>query len=211
MSIEALLGFFGRAGITAIVVVLASVIAEASGPVIGALAASLPVSAGPTYVFLALAHNTSFVSASALGSFAANAATIVFLATYARITIGRTRLAALIPAILAWLLMALLIQSIPWASWSALVLNAGIAVFGRTLGELIAERLACPFPSSRIAGTRPRPCYSSGATLAARSPSIVQSTTRATYASRSPNGNAGKVRTAATAPCTAVHSSVVMA
>lgn len=130
MSIEALLGFFGRAGITAIVVVLASVIAEASGPVIGALAASLPVSAGPTYVFLALSHSASFVSASALGSFAANAATIVFLATYARMTIGRTRLAALIPAILAWLMMALLIQSIPWASWSALALNAGFFVGG---------------------------------------------------------------------------------
>jgi len=119
MSIEALLGFFGRAGITAIVVVLASVIAEASGPVIGALAASLPVSAGPTYVFLALAHNTSFVSASALGSFAANAATIVFFATYARITIGRTRLAALIPAILAWLLPLGHFASVLWLirSW----------------------------------------------------------------------------------------------
>ena len=67
MGIDALFGFFGRAAATALVVVLASVIAEAAGPVLGALAASLPVSAGPTYVFLALTHDTSFVSASAVG------------------------------------------------------------------------------------------------------------------------------------------------
>lgn len=130
MSVDALLSFFGRAGITALVVVLASVIAEASGPVIGALAASLPVSAGPTYVFLALTHDPSFISTSALGSFAANAATMVFLATYARIAIGRTRLSALLPAVLVWLLMALLIQSIQWAPLSALALNAGAFLGG---------------------------------------------------------------------------------
>lgn len=89
MSVDGLFGFFGRAAVTAIVAALVSVIVEAAGPVIGALAASLPVSAGPTYVFLSLTHDASFVSASALGSFAANAATIVFLATYALIAIGR--------------------------------------------------------------------------------------------------------------------------
>lgn len=130
MSVDALLGFFGRAAITAVVVVLASVIAEASGPVIGALVASLPVSAGPTYVFLALTHNASFVAASALGSFAANAATIVFLATYARMAIGRTRLPALLPAVLVWLLAAPLIQSVRWTSLPALALNAGAFVGG---------------------------------------------------------------------------------
>ena len=84
MNVEAVFGFLGRATITAIVVVLASVIAEAAGPVLGALAASLPVSAGPTYVFLALTHDASFVSVSALGSFAANAATIAELSATPR-------------------------------------------------------------------------------------------------------------------------------
>ena len=130
MSVDALLGFFGRAATTAFVVVLASVIAEAAGPVIGALAASLPVSAGPTYVFLALTHDPAFVSTSALGSFAANAATVVFLATYARIAVGRTSLSALLPAVLVWLLMALLIQSIRWTPLSALTLNAGAFLGG---------------------------------------------------------------------------------
>ena len=43
-----------RMAITAAFVVSASVITERSGPVIGALVATLPISAGPSYVFLAL-------------------------------------------------------------------------------------------------------------------------------------------------------------
>ncbi len=39
--------------VAAAFVVSASVITERSGPVIGALVATLPISAGPSYVFLA--------------------------------------------------------------------------------------------------------------------------------------------------------------
>ena len=46
-----------RMAITAAFVVSASVITEKSGPVIGALVATLPISAGPSYVFLALDHD----------------------------------------------------------------------------------------------------------------------------------------------------------
>ena len=129
MSVDPALSFLGRAAVTAGVVVLASVIAEAAGPVIGALAASLPVSAGPTYVFLALTRDASFVSASALGSFAANAATVVFLATYARIEIGRPRLAALAPAVLIWLVGGVA-HPVQWTPLSALALNAAVFVGG---------------------------------------------------------------------------------
>ena len=40
-----------RMAVTAAFVVSASVITERSGPVIGALVATLPISAGPSYVF----------------------------------------------------------------------------------------------------------------------------------------------------------------
>jgi hypothetical protein len=130
MNFAALPGFLGRATITAIVVVLASVIAEVAGPVLGGLAASLPVSGGPTYIFLALTHDASFVSASALSSFAANAATIAFLAAYARLAPGRSRLAALIPPIISWLILAMLIRGIQWTAVTAAILNAGVLVGG---------------------------------------------------------------------------------
>ena len=136
-STDFLIGFLGRATITAAVVVLASVVAETAGPVLGALAASLPVSAGPTYVFLALTHGTSFVSASALGSFAGNAATMAFLTTYSRIARGRSRLAPLLVALLIWLIAASAIQSVRWTASSALALN--ICVFA--VGVLATRRL----------------------------------------------------------------------
>ena len=54
--------------ITAAFVVTASVITERSGPVIGALVATLPISAGPSYVFLALDHDAAFIAEGALAS-----------------------------------------------------------------------------------------------------------------------------------------------
>jgi hypothetical protein len=45
-----------RMAVTAAFVVTASIVTERSGPVIGALVATLPVSTGPAYIFLALDH-----------------------------------------------------------------------------------------------------------------------------------------------------------
>ena len=71
-----------RALATALLVVSASAVAETLGPFWGALIASFPVSTGPAYVFLAMRHGMDFVAASALSSFAANAANGLFLIAY---------------------------------------------------------------------------------------------------------------------------------
>ena len=60
-----------RMAVAAIFVVTASVVTERSGPVIGALIATLPISAGPAYVFLALDHDAAFIAEGALASLAA--------------------------------------------------------------------------------------------------------------------------------------------
>src|SRR5437763_839366 len=65
-----------RMAITAAFVVTASFITERSGPVIGALVATLPISAGPSYVFLAIDHDAAFIAQGALASLPINAATI---------------------------------------------------------------------------------------------------------------------------------------
>ena len=65
-----------RMAITAAFVVTASIVTERSGPVIGALIATLPISAGPSYVFLALDHDAAFIAEGALASLPINAATI---------------------------------------------------------------------------------------------------------------------------------------
>src|SRR5580692_10559735 len=71
-----------RMAVTAGFVVSASFIAEPSGPVIGALIATLPISAGPSYVFLAIDHDAAFIAESALASFPINAVTMFFCLSY---------------------------------------------------------------------------------------------------------------------------------
>jgi hypothetical protein len=108
---------------TALVVLLASALAEAFGPFWGALIASLPVSAGPAYVFLAMQHDGDFVAASALSSFAANAATGLFLIVYARSARRLALWQALGAAVATWLAASLLIHQIAWTPATAILLN----------------------------------------------------------------------------------------
>lgn len=68
--------------ITATIVVSASLIAERTGPLVAAMVATLPVSAGPVYVFLALEHGDPFIAEAALGSMGANVATMAFSLAY---------------------------------------------------------------------------------------------------------------------------------
>src|SRR4051795_12999034 len=71
-----------RMMVAAAFVVTASIITERSGPVIGALVATLPVSAGPSYVFLALDHDAAFIAQGALSTLPIHAATIFLGLTY---------------------------------------------------------------------------------------------------------------------------------
>ena len=127
-----------RAITTALLVLSASVAAEIAGPFWGALIASLPVSAGPAYVFLAMQHNVDFVATSAHGSCVANAATGLFLTVYGLVA-GRLRAwPSLSVAVLAWLAAVLAIQEIVWTPVAALLLNLVIYAGGFKL--LLAAR-----------------------------------------------------------------------
>src|ERR1700694_3936956 len=76
--------------ITALFVSVATIIAERLGATVGALVATLPVSAGPVYVFLALDHDSTFISSSALVSLALNSATAIYLTAYVLIAQRRS-------------------------------------------------------------------------------------------------------------------------
>src|SRR6266571_2648525 len=65
-----------RMAITAAFVVTASIVTERSGPVIGALIATLPISAGPSYVFLAQRHGALLSCLSAVAVWLALATVI---------------------------------------------------------------------------------------------------------------------------------------
>jgi hypothetical protein len=109
--------------VTALFVVAATVTAERAGALVGALVATLPVGAGPAYVFLALDHDAAFIAQSALGSLAINAVNVVFALSYALLA-QRHRLAFIMPTILTlWAILALVLESISWTLLTAFILN----------------------------------------------------------------------------------------
>ena len=117
-----------RAAVSATVVVAATVAAEAAGPFWGGLIVSLPIGAGPAYVMLALQHDADFIAISALGSFAINAATFVFLAAIG-LLVSRVHWAwALLGGLGAWAVAVLLIRQVEWDAVGAILLNLGVVV-----------------------------------------------------------------------------------
>ncbi len=117
-----------RALATALLVVLASALAESLGPFWGASIASLPISAGPAYVFLAMQHDADYVAESALSSCAANAATGLFLIVYGLQSRSESLWRSLGAAIVAWLAASLATRQIMWTPATATLLN--LAVYG---------------------------------------------------------------------------------
>ncbi len=113
-----------RMAITAAFVVTASVITERSGPVIGALVATLPISAGPSYVFLALDHDAAFIAEGALASLPINAATILLGLTYVVLAQRRSALVSCGAAVAVWIALASLIRSVQWTLAGGLIVNA---------------------------------------------------------------------------------------
>jgi hypothetical protein len=113
-----------RMAIAAAFVVTASVITERSGPVIGALVATLPISAGPSYVFLALDHDAAFISEGALASLPINAATVFLGLTYVVLAQRRSALVSCLGAVAVWITLAAIIRSIQWTLAGGLIVNA---------------------------------------------------------------------------------------
>jgi hypothetical protein len=124
------LGF--RMAITAAFVVSASVITERSGPVIGALVATLPVSAGPSYVFLALDHDAAFIAEGALASLPINAATIFLGLTYVVLAQRRSVTVSCGIAVAVWIALA------------ALARAAHLTLAGGLMANVIAFAICVP-------------------------------------------------------------------
>src|SRR5882724_3893760 len=113
-----------RMAVTAAFVVSASVITERSGPVIGALVATLPISAGPSYVFLALDHDAAFIAEGALASLPINAATILLGLTYVVLAQRRSAIVSCLSAVTVWIALASIIRSVHWTLAGGLIANA---------------------------------------------------------------------------------------
>jgi hypothetical protein len=113
-----------RMAVTAAFVVSASIITERSGPVIGALVATLPISAGPSYVFLAVDHDAAFIAEGALASLPINAATIFLGLTYVVLAQRHSALVSFAGAAIVWIILAALARTVHWTLAGGLLANA---------------------------------------------------------------------------------------
>lgn len=137
-----------KMAITAAFVVAATVTTERVGPLIGGLVATLPISAGPVYVFLALDHNAGFIAQSAVASLAINAVNVIFALTYAMLAQTQSRAVSMMVAFLIWLILASGVLAISWTFATVAAFNIG--VIGLCLW------LARPLRHVRVAGFRTR-------------------------------------------------------
>jgi hypothetical protein len=113
-----------RMVVAAAFVVSASFIAERTGPVIGALVATLPISAGPSYVFLALDHDAAFIAEGALASLPVNAATIFLGLTYVLLAQRHGLRVSAGCALAVWFTLAALLRSLDLSLAGGVIANA---------------------------------------------------------------------------------------
>lgn len=92
-----------KMAVAAGVVVGCSLLAERAGPLVAAMIATLPISAGPVYVFLALDHDAAFIAAGALGSMGSNLANAGLALVYVLLAQRCGMVASLAAALAAWL------------------------------------------------------------------------------------------------------------
>ena len=109
--------------VTAGFVLAATMTAERAGSLVGGLVATLPLGAGPVYVFLALDHGAHFIAASAINSLAINTVNVIFALTYALLAQKRSLPLSLALAMLLWFALAWTVHEIPWTILTAILLN----------------------------------------------------------------------------------------
>lgn len=121
-------------------VVAASIVVQRAGPFLGAMVATLPISVGPAYVFIAFEKDNQFLSDSALAGLVTAPATAIFVVLYSALARRRSLIVCLGGALAGWTVFAWLAGKADWTLASALLLN--LLVF--SLCAAIATRFQAP-------------------------------------------------------------------
>jgi hypothetical protein len=143
----ALLPIAVKMAVTAAIVIAAALAAERASPQLGGLIASLPVSAGPAFVFLAMKAEDGFIAAAALGSLFANAATALFLLFLALFSARLPAIAVFGFGLMAWTGVISLLRLLPETLPVALALN--LAFYGGAIA--VTRRMRFPIAGGRAA------------------------------------------------------------
>ena len=134
-----------------VIVIAAARAAERAGPFLGAMVATLPVSTGPIYVFLAIDHGAAFIAQAAIMSVASTAATVAFVAGHALAAQRFSTPGSLAIATLVWFSVALLLQLHAWSFAEAcLLLAASFALAMRGLKRFAIAAAPGAGPGTRF-------------------------------------------------------------
>jgi hypothetical protein len=118
-----------KMAVTAAFVIVATKAAERAGALVGAMIATLPIAAGPSYVFLAFDHDAAFLAEGALASFTVNAATAVFALVYAALAQRRSLTVSLAAALIAWVAIASFVRAMTWTTLGAIAFSVVVFAF----------------------------------------------------------------------------------
>lgn len=116
--------------VTAGFVVFATWAAERAGPLLAAMVVTLPVSAGPSYVFLSFDHDAQFIAASALASLISNAGTVLFCTVYTVAAQSRGLVASLSAGMAVWIVVVALARSLDLGLPGIVALNVAAFLIG---------------------------------------------------------------------------------
>src|SRR3954470_11439885 len=108
-------GLLAKMLATAAIVVAVSALVERVGPFLGAMVATLPISAGPALIFVAIGQGPAFLEASARAGLPAFAGTAVYAAVYAFLAQRHSTLISIGGGLAAWLVTTLLILRREWS------------------------------------------------------------------------------------------------
>ena len=134
-----------------VIVVSASRATERLGPFLGSMIATLPVSTGPIYVFLAIDHGPQFISDSARMGVVAVIATVAFVAMHAIVAQRHATFPSWLAATGSWFVVAWLLQLREWSFVEACSLFAAcFAIAIRALRRFVVEMKPPPMPRVRF-------------------------------------------------------------
>jgi hypothetical protein len=142
------LTLIAKMAVTAAFLLAATITAERAGPLVGGLVATLPISAGPVYAFLALDHGAHFIAQAALGSLGTNVINVIFAVTYTLLAQKGSLAVSMGGAYLVWLVLMYLFGEAHWSLALALAVNA--VVIGLSIW------IVQPFRHVRVLAVRPR-------------------------------------------------------
>jgi uncharacterized membrane protein (GlpM family) len=134
---------------SAAIVVAASLVVERSGPFLGAMIATLPISAGPAYAFLALDHGPDFIATSALAGLPVSAATVVYMIVYAIVAQRFGVLASVGAALGIWAISIWILLKGQWSLGTALALNLAVYAFALPLARKFSSPRSLTAPKKR--------------------------------------------------------------